>query len=174
MSSLQDYFRAQVRWRREKAEEYPDDERNAQSAAALESLAEYVNSEADGVIVAELKKHQFEGRSLGGAETGRAVSRYGYGYPVNSMSHEAFLEELLVLCFKDAYAYASEQEGFDPTETLYPFEIAAACRDVSLPSGYFERRAKGGSTESQLQAWVDELVLEEAPDTIPPSWEEDR
>ena len=44
MSSLQDNFRAQARWRREKAEEYPDDERNAQSAAALESLAEYVNS----------------------------------------------------------------------------------------------------------------------------------
>jgi hypothetical protein len=43
MSSISDYFRAQAGWRDGKAEEYPADERNARSAAALRSLADYID-----------------------------------------------------------------------------------------------------------------------------------
>jgi hypothetical protein len=40
--AIADHFREQARWRRDKAAEYPDDQRNAQCAAGLEELAEYV------------------------------------------------------------------------------------------------------------------------------------
>lgn len=63
---------------------------------------------------------------------------------------------------------ASEQD-FDNTGTLYPFEVEAARSGVHLPRGYFQRRVKAQSPEGQLQAWVEELVLEEPPDTRPES-----
>ena len=91
--SLSDYFRSQADWRRQKAEEYPEDERNAQSAAALESLAEYVEPDEHGEyeagpVIDRLLPHLADhGMSLGGEETARAVSRYGFGYPVSTRQH---------------------------------------------------------------------------------------
>jgi hypothetical protein len=166
--SLQDYFREQARWRREKAEEYPDDRRNPQSAAALESLAEYVepdesgNSEADERVAAELEKHLAE-FTLGGEETQRAVARYGFGYSANRWTHEAFLEELLVLCALDAYELVREgASDEDVTGTLLPFEEEAAQRGVMLPRAYFERCVKGRNTEGELRAWIEDHEREEA------------
>ncbi len=40
-----DYLRSQADRRREKAEKHPDDARNAQSARALDALAEHVDTE---------------------------------------------------------------------------------------------------------------------------------
>ncbi len=150
--SLSDYFRSQAEWRRQKAEEYPEDERNAQSADALDSLADYVAPDEHGQyeagsVLTVLEPHLFEGVSLGGEETGRVVSRYGFGYVVTTQHHAKLLEELATLCMIDAYEFSCEH-GDDPTETLLDFELAAATDGVHLPSAYFERRR--GSTEDEL------------------------
>jgi len=44
---LADLFLSTARWRREKAEQFPDDVRNVRSAVALESAAEYVQDLPD-------------------------------------------------------------------------------------------------------------------------------
>jgi len=156
MSELGSYFRAQAEWRRGKAEEYPDDERNAQSAEALESLAEYVESEVGRITAVHelvlLEPHLFEGLTLGGEETQRTVSRYGYGYrAVAPFEHDHILGELVVTCLTDAYDFAADH-GEDPTETLLPVEIEAAQAGVHLPRRYFERRSH--STEPELEEAV--------------------
>jgi hypothetical protein len=162
MTPLSDYFRSQAEWRRSKAEEYPEDKRNEQSAAALEDLAEFIEPDEQrqfeaGSILDALEPHLFQ-FSLGGEETARAVVRYGFGYPVNAQTHTEFLEELAVHCTVDAYEFArGEQDGADPTGTLLPCEIDAAKADVTLPPYYFERR--GGSTEPELEKAVAEYSL---------------
>lgn len=149
-----DYFRAQADWRRQKAGEYPDDARNARSAEALDSLAEYVESGEADRLVEGLTPHLFVGMSLGGEETHRAVVRYGFDYPVNAdanpTQHVEFLEGLQVLCMIDAYQYAAD--GNDPTGELYGFEVDAARDGVHLPHTYFERRS--GSMEHELEGVV--------------------
>ncbi len=158
--SLSDYFRSQADWRQRKAEEYPDDARNAQSAAALYSLAEYVEPDERGDHEAEgvdaLLPHLFEGFSLGGEEAHRAVSRYGFGYTATAPTqHIEFLEGLQVSCMEDAYEFARDAgEGDDPTETLWPCELEAARRGVFLPTLYFERRRN--STEAECEEWVEQ------------------
>lgn len=150
MTSLSDYFRTQAEWRGGRAAAYPEDERNAQSAAALDSLAEYVESD-EGVFASSLAPHLFESFMLGGEETQRVVSRYGFGYQVSTLHHIEFLGELAVTCLEDAYEYA-RQHDCDPTGTLHGFEVQAACDDVFLPRSYFERRS--GSTEAELEEAV--------------------
>jgi hypothetical protein len=156
MSELGSYFRSQAEWRESKAEEYPDDPRNAQSAEALKSLAEYVESE-EGEFAATkqldaLEPHLFEGFTFGGERAQRVVSRYGYGYrAVSPLQHLELLEELAVACLEDAYEFAGEH-GDDPTETLFPFEVEAAQAGVFIPSRYFDRRSH--STEPELEEAV--------------------
>jgi hypothetical protein len=54
-AAIADHFREQVRWRSEKAAEYPDDYRNEQCADGLEELAAYVLSlPADDERIIEL------------------------------------------------------------------------------------------------------------------------
>ena len=153
---IAEYFRAQSEWRRLKAAEYPDDGRNAQSAAALESLADYVDGEErDDRLIAALQPFASE-LTLGGEETARRVSRYGFGYNATSPAqHEEFLEELRALCLYDAYEFA-RQSGVDFSGELHPGELDAARRDVSLPLRYFERRA--GSTEGELEEAIASYV----------------
>ena len=155
---LNDYFRAQAEWRRHRAEEYPDDARNARSAEALESLAEYVESgEIDRLVEKGLTPHLFEEISLGGEETHRAVARYGFDYPVTGADptqHVEFLERLQVLCMVDAYEFVRDRRSDDdPTGTLYGFELDAAREGVYLWEDYFERRS--GSTEHELEGVVE-------------------
>jgi hypothetical protein len=154
MTQLSEYFRAQAEWRHGKAEEYPEDERNAQSATALDALAEYVEADGqhEGVFASSLTPHLFEEFSLGGEETRHAVSRYGFGHGVSTLHHIEFLGELAVTCLVDAYEHAREVKEGDPTGTLLDFEVQAACDDVFLPRRYFERRS--GSTEPELQEAV--------------------
>ena len=160
MNQLHDYFRAQADWRRGKAEQYPTDAGNLQSAEALDSLAEFVEptdhgtSEA-GSLADALAPHLRDG-SLGGKQVAREVVRYGYGYPATAtMQHEEFLGELVALCAADAYDFAREHED-DPTGTLYGFEVEAAIADAPLPPQYWKRRAR--STEGELEAVVSELT----------------
>lgn len=152
-----DYFRAQAEWRRQKAEEYPDDARNARSAEALDSLAEYMESgEADRLVECLTPHLSSEGFSLGGEETHREVARYGFNYPVNAdanpTQHIEFLEGLGVSCMIDAYELAGAGNGEDPTGELYGFEADAARDGVVLPHDYFARRS--GSMEHELEGAV--------------------
>jgi hypothetical protein len=82
--------------------------------------------------VPEIELH-LHGATLGGAR----ASSYGYGRRV--VAHEQFLEELLLLCYQDAYDHAAERHE-DATGALHPFELAAARNGVHLPHGYWRRR----------------------------------
>lgn len=159
MTDLAEYFRSQANWREGRAEEYPDDKRNEQSARALQSLAEFVESDEPNVqVVAALEGDLHpDSHALGGEETARAVSRYGYGYPATDASHGDFLEELVQLCLRDAYEYAREH-GEDWTDSLYEFELEAAKEGVPLPPYYFSRRPRW--LESEAEEAVREIVEE--------------
>jgi hypothetical protein len=155
------YFRAQAEWRDGKAAEYPDDHRNAQSATALRSLAEFAEeSESDGLEHAvALQQHLHDGGlEFGGEQARRAVARYGYGYGVTSRSHGQFLEELRALCLQDAYEFVSEDPcEADPTGPLHDFEVDAALEAIVLDGGYWTRRAQGHMSVQDLEDWVQEI-----------------
>jgi hypothetical protein len=170
-TKLADYFRSQAEWRDRKAEEYPEDKRNVQSAAALRSLADYVEPidgrEAEGPsgkrILSRVydveqhltEQHLTEGTlTLGGERTKREVARYGFGQPVTDESHKKFLEDLLPLCLKDAYEFAEDHHD-DPTGQLHPFEVEAAVDGVRLTAGYWRRRDR--STVAERERWVHEV-----------------
>lgn len=146
---LSDYLRSKAEWRRRQEKEYPMDNRNEKSAAAIESLAEYVESpEVSSTAIDRLRPHQLDEHTLGGDRTWRAVSRYGYGNIITTDHHAAFLGELAVLCELDAYTYALEH-GEDSTHTLVASELEAARDSVALPRRYFEIRLH--STEEELK-----------------------
>jgi len=137
---LSGYLRSKAGWRRRQEKEFPNDNRNEDSADALDSLADYVEGlEAADPALARLAPHRFDEDTLGGERTWRAVARYGYGNIVIADHHPAFLDELAVLCELDAYAYALEH-GEDRTHTLEAFELEAARDGVPLPRRYFEIR----------------------------------
>jgi hypothetical protein len=149
--SPSDYFRAQAEWRESKSEEYPDDERNAQSAAALHALAEFVDANPE--LSTALSAHQVA-FTIGGEEAQRAISRYGFGYQVGPGQHAEFLEELLALCLQDAYTFAGDAgDGYDYSGQLFAFEIAAARDGVFLPASYWRKRS--GSLEHELEQAVE-------------------
>lgn len=89
-----------------------------------------------------------------GEEAQRAISRYGFGYEVGPGQHAEFLEELLALCLQDAYTFAGDAgDGYDYSEQLFAFEIAAARDGVFLPSSYWRKRS--GSLEHELEQAVE-------------------
>ncbi len=67
-----------------------------------------------------------------------AISRYGFGYRVGLAQHEEFLEEIATLCLVDAYAYAVDDDGHDPYDVLFDFEVQAARSGVHIPQRYYE------------------------------------
>lgn len=153
MSDLSNYFRAQAEWRDEKAAQYPSDERNPQSAAALRYLADSIDADVKGEVgeVETLEPHLVNGK-LGGKETLREVKSYGYGYPVNEDSNRELLKGLVALCFEDAYTAVGET-GED-ANGLFGFEVDAAREGVVLGPHYW--RLRGGSGERELEGWVNE------------------
>jgi hypothetical protein len=169
-SNLADYFRSQAEWRDAKAERYPEDERNAQSAAALRSLADYVepvesidyerpSGEHVLSVVPDVEKHLQGVAALGGERARRAVSRYGFGHPVTS--HELFLQEdLLPLCYADAYDHAAEHDGDDPTGALHDFEVKAAKDGIYVRPGYW--RSRDRSTVAEREKAVQEARTADA------------
>jgi hypothetical protein len=75
--TLAEYLEGQAAWRAGKAEEYPDDDRNARSASRIGDLAAYVRAlpTDDDRIHALWAIYGLEGRVSAGEEFGRAVSR---------------------------------------------------------------------------------------------------
>jgi hypothetical protein len=151
-NALTDYLRSQAAWRDGEAEQHPDDERHAQSAAALRSLAEFVESGDAEEVVSALEPH-LSGSLLGGQRTSRAVTRYGYGHQVSLSQHEKLLGELAQLCLQDAYERTGER-GEDDTGTLRSFEVEAARDGIRLGPGYFRLRSR--ALERELVRWVRE------------------
>jgi len=157
---LSDYLRSQAEWRRQEQKDYPMDMRNEKSAAALESLAEFVDGpDASSAALDRLRPHLFDENTLGGEQTKRAVSRYGYGTAATRGHHVAFLEELGARCELDAYDHAREH-GEDRSRTLVAFELAAAKAGVALPLRYFERRPH--STQAEQRQAVEGYSAESA------------
>lgn len=94
---LADYLREQARWREIKAEEYPEDARNARSARVLFDAAEYVAQlpDDDSRLVRLDQARCFTALPdmfCGGEEVGHVVRLYGFHGPAWSPS--AFLDDL--------------------------------------------------------------------------------
>jgi hypothetical protein len=151
-TTLTEYLRAQAAWRAREAEQHPSDGRHLQSAAALRSLADFVESGDAEEVVSALEPH-LTGAELGGQRTSRAVTRYGYGYEVSLPEHEKLLGELVQLCLQDAYERTGER-GEDDTGTLRSFEVQAARDGIPLGPGYFRLRSR--ALERELVRWVRE------------------
>jgi hypothetical protein len=155
---LAEVIRSQARWRWIKADEFPEDRRNRQSAIALDSLVDYIEADEaesrDPGVVAALEAHIPDtGASLGGARAQRELSRYGFGYDATAMGqHEEFLKDLWVAAMQDAYDFAGEEEE-DWTGQLLPCEVAGAIDRVALPAWYWQLRPK--QSEPELEAAVE-------------------
>ncbi len=164
-SNVVSHLQSQASWRGLKAEEYPDDARSEQSARALYSLVEYIESgeaeSRDKSTLPMLEQHAPDG-VVGGERAERTVSRYGFGYEVGLTHHEEFLRDLLVACFEDAYEFVREHredwrddDSAEYTNTLEWFEVEAAKDNIEIPGRYWELRAAGRQTERQLREYVD-------------------
>ena len=160
---LAHYFAAQAEWRRQQGEQHPDDERNLQSARALDALASYVSEpQVEGFrLLAELELFLSKGQ-LGGGGTQREVARYGHGYEVGPRQHAELLEELLELCIQDAYEFALQHDGEDPTAQLFDFEVEAARDGVALSRRYWRTRGSD-EDEAAIEAYREEQ-LDREPD----------
>jgi hypothetical protein len=106
--AIVNYFLGQVEWREQKAIEYPDDSRNAQSGACLRSLAAYVLGRTDGDEVlrelATLTVH--EGMFTPFAEGAWLISRFGYDF--STEDHAGFLARLMTVTRREAIAFVRE------------------------------------------------------------------
>lgn len=110
MSILSEYLSGQARWREAKAEQYPEDERNEQSAEALKSLAAYVDSDdcANKTAVWFLGILEHEGQMNFGEKGGRLTSRYGFDRKItDSKQHDKFLAQLQRIAADDTYGFQS-------------------------------------------------------------------
>lgn len=156
MSTLSYYVRTQADWRRAKAEEFPDDPRNEQSARALEDLADYIDVHLDAGQLPEVEAidvHMDEG-GLGSYPTAQySVSRYGFGYEIGSgWQHSDFIDELLLDIQSDGYTMLSQDpdlEAWGEDVGYYAFEVQAAKDGVALPRRYWELRPKWFEAEAE-------------------------
>jgi hypothetical protein len=150
---LSDYLRSMAEWRRRQEKQYPNDRRNQKSAAALESLADYVDGpDVSQEALERLRPHQHDAQTLGGDRARRVVERYGYLNIIVEDHHRAFLDELGALAELDAYELAMGN-GEDPTGTLRDFELEAAKEGLALPIRYFETRR--GASEEEMKAAIE-------------------
>lgn len=164
-SPLAVYFREQAEWREGKAQEHPEDERNAQSAEALRSLAEFVDSDTHEAASSLRTLELFEydtGVFSPPQPVQRAVSRYGFDYPVTEWTHRDFLAEIVLLIIESLYEENAREHGEDPTGLLHDFELEAAREGVILGPQYFRRRERSAVVE--LEAWVREARMAQGGD----------
>ena len=80
--ALAEFVRERASWRRTKAHQFPDDERNRASAHALEDLARYVEQlpDTDRSLIELIELDAFDDRDrfIASQEARRAVARWGY------------------------------------------------------------------------------------------------
>jgi len=82
--ALAEYVREQASWRRSKAEQFPEDVRNARSAIALERLAVWIEDELptdDRRLLQLIELGSFtDGRFVAGEEARRAIASWGFDH----------------------------------------------------------------------------------------------
>jgi hypothetical protein len=123
MSEVVDRIREAAEWRDGKAREYPDDPRNAQSAAALRRFADYVEGVPDDPRVRWLEAQIHDpGAPFGGEEAARTLSRCGFDGPVKRF--EPFLSELCVQAAHDALQLVADGI-LSPDEAAAQFKVDA-------------------------------------------------
>jgi hypothetical protein len=100
---LAEYLREQARWREIKAEEYPEDARNAPSALALLDAAEYVAQLPDDdprlVRLDQARCFTVADMFCGGEEVGHIVRLHHFHAPTGSPSQ--FLDDLAAAAEQD-------------------------------------------------------------------------
>jgi len=95
---LAEHLRNQAAWRAGKADEYPEDARNARSAAALEALAEHVerlpDTDANLRLLAAVHE-SYASDVFSPSEEGAAlISRFGFDQEEPRDRFEQFLSQL--------------------------------------------------------------------------------
>lgn len=109
--ALANYFWGQTQWRQQKAEEYPDDHRNARSALGLEELAQWVQGLDDTdprlrTLAALDWWHEGDEVFPVGEESGRVASRYRFD--LEDESPDRFLARFIQACVEDALQQEAE------------------------------------------------------------------
>ncbi len=112
-------IQGQADWRAQKAEEYPEDERNARCSAALSRLAKSVEAISDDHPLFQRLKRLANTLGEDGmyqiledGEENRLISRYGFDFPADDGSEpERFLIEVI-----EIYVNALERRGLDRAE----------------------------------------------------------
>lgn len=116
------YLREQAQWRETKAEEYPDDERNARCAQALGLLAAHVESEPDAhpalLALESMNLHSGTGVFSPSEEGGRMISRFGFDRPPRGLGwpipdFDQFLDDLAVVETRDRVEREREESRGD-------------------------------------------------------------
>ena len=105
---LAEWLDYQAAWRTMKAEEYPEDDRNASSAHALFEAAAYARTMADDdprLVVL----YGVESPVLG-QEASRLASRYGFDERGPGYSEDEFIADLLAAVERDLAAEEAEGE----------------------------------------------------------------
>lgn len=144
------YLRELASWRREKAEEYPDDPRHSRSAKALDELADHFEESQE--VKPWMHDALEQGANPPGERLKREASRHGYDFPVKSAeSRTTALESMAVDAVIDAYDNVTP-EG-DATGLLHPWEEQAARDGLELERRYFERRMS--MTAGEQEEWID-------------------
>jgi hypothetical protein len=109
------YILGQAEWRERKSVEYPDDSRNAQSAACLRSLAAHVLGRADDDVVRELATLAVrDDEFMPFTEGAWLISRYGFDF-LNE-DNAGFLENLAAVTRREAIAFAPAHDSITPTD----------------------------------------------------------
>ena len=112
-------IQGQADWRTRKAEEYPEDERNARCSVALSRLAESVKAISDDHPLFQRLERLANTLSddeiyqkLEYGEENRLIRRYGFDSPADDGSDpERFLTEVI-----EIYVNALERRGLDRAE----------------------------------------------------------
>jgi len=175
LSEVVDRIREAAEWRDGKAAEYPDDARNAQSAAALRGLADHVERIPDDPRVIWLAAQIQDGAF--GSATARVLSRCGYDSPAERF--DSFLSELCTQAARDAlqlvtdgtlspdeavaqHRVSSRHASQALTEPLYPSELAAYgdpaflrdCLREASTTAYYRRRPGSNLTPAEQAASI--------------------
>ena len=111
--ALAEAVKGQAEWRQRKAEEYPDDRRNARAAEALEGLAAHVLTLPDDDDRLRNLTMLVGGRDIFvfGQQASQALGRFGFDGPGEDA--DSFLDYLVGLAAEDEFELA-EMAGEPP------------------------------------------------------------